>query len=149
MLSIEEELRLVLALHPCCCYLVAQSCLTLCDAMDCSLPGSSVHGILQARILGWVAISFSRGVFPARGLNPHLLHWQASSLPLSHPRSPCPPPPPPNCPIITVPRKRAESVWWTVTHSGTLRISHRTVSPPRAPWEVVGKKRIRETHQHD
>ena len=40
---------------------VAQLCLTLCDPMDCSLPGSSVHGILQARILEWVAISFSRG----------------------------------------------------------------------------------------
>ena len=40
---------------------VAQSCLTLCDPMDCSPPGSSVHGILQARILGWVAISLSRG----------------------------------------------------------------------------------------
>ena len=40
---------------------VAQSCLTLCDPMDCSLPGSSVHGILQARILEWVTISFSRG----------------------------------------------------------------------------------------
>ena len=40
---------------------VAQSCLTLCDPVDCSLPGSSVNGILQARILEWVAISFSRG----------------------------------------------------------------------------------------
>ena len=39
---------------------VAQSCLTLCDPMDCSPPGSSVHGILWARILEWVAISFSR-----------------------------------------------------------------------------------------
>ena len=39
--------------------LVAQSCLTLCDPMDCRLPGSSVHGILQARILEWVAIPFS------------------------------------------------------------------------------------------
>ena len=37
-----------------------QSCLTLCDPVDCSPPGSSVHGILQARILEWVAISFSR-----------------------------------------------------------------------------------------
>ena len=35
--------------------------LTFCDPMDCSLPGSSVHGILQARILEWVAVSFSRG----------------------------------------------------------------------------------------
>ena len=40
---------------------VAQSCLTLCDPMDCSLPGSSIRGILQARILEWVTISFSRG----------------------------------------------------------------------------------------
>ena len=36
-----------------------QSCLTLCNPMDCSLPGFSVHGILQARTLEWVAISFS------------------------------------------------------------------------------------------
>ena len=40
---------------------VAQSCLTLCDPMDCSLSGSSVHGIFQARVLEWIAISFSRG----------------------------------------------------------------------------------------
>ena len=39
--------------------LVAQSCPTLSDSMGCSLPGSSVHGILQARILEWVAIAFS------------------------------------------------------------------------------------------
>ena len=44
-----------------CCYvLVPRSCPTLCDAMDCSPPGSSVHGIFQARILEWVAIPFSR-----------------------------------------------------------------------------------------
>ena len=40
---------------------VAQSCPTLCDPMDCSLPGSSVHGIFQAIVLEWIAISFSRG----------------------------------------------------------------------------------------
>ena len=40
---------------------IAQSCLTLCDPMDCSSPGSSVHGIIQASILEWVAIPFSRG----------------------------------------------------------------------------------------
>ena len=40
---------------------VAQSCLTLCDPMDGSVPESSVHGIFQARVLDWVAISFSRG----------------------------------------------------------------------------------------
>ena len=38
---------------------VAQSCPTLCDPMDCSLPDSSVHGIFQARVLEWVAIAFS------------------------------------------------------------------------------------------
>ena len=43
------------------CVCVLQSCLTLCDPMDCSLLSSSVHGILRAGILEWVAISFSRG----------------------------------------------------------------------------------------
>ena len=42
-------------------HLVTQSGPTLCDPMDCNPPGFSVHGLLQARILGWVAISFSRG----------------------------------------------------------------------------------------
>ena len=51
-------------MHVCACVCVCvnvyvQLCLTLCDPMDCSLPGSSVHGILQARVLEWVAISFS------------------------------------------------------------------------------------------
>ena len=44
----------------CCCCLVIESCLTFCDPMDCSLTGLSVSGILQARILQWVAIPFSR-----------------------------------------------------------------------------------------
>ena len=44
-----------------CVRSVTQLCLTLCDPMDCSLPGSSIHGILQVRILEWVVISFSRG----------------------------------------------------------------------------------------
>ena len=39
---------------------VPQSCLSLCDPIDCSLPGSSIHGIFQVRILEWVAIAFSR-----------------------------------------------------------------------------------------
>ena len=39
---------------------LAQSCATLCDPMDCSLPGSSVHGIFQAIVLEWAAISFYR-----------------------------------------------------------------------------------------
>ena len=65
---------------------VLQWCPTLCDPMDCSLPGSSVHQISQTRILEWVAISFLQGIFPAQGSNWYLLcrlHWQADSLPLS------------------------------------------------------------------
>ena len=46
---------------------VAQPCPTLCDPVDCSLPGFSIHGILQARILEWVTISFSRGYSQPRG----------------------------------------------------------------------------------
>ena len=48
---------------------VAQLCPTLCDPLDCSLSGSSLHEILQARVLEWVAISFSRG-FPDPGTEP-------------------------------------------------------------------------------
>ena len=44
---------------------IAQSCPTLCDPMDCRLPGSSVHGIFQARVLEWGAIAFSRTVSEA------------------------------------------------------------------------------------
>ena len=51
---------------------VAQSCPTLFQPLNCSQPGSSVHGILQARILGLVAIPFSNGIFPIQGLNPGL-----------------------------------------------------------------------------
>ena len=43
--------------------LVSQLCPTLCDPMDCIPPGSSIHGIFQARILEWVAISFSKSIF--------------------------------------------------------------------------------------
>ena len=64
--------------------LVTQSRPTLCYPMGWSPPGSSIHGILQAQILEWVAISFSRGIFPTQESNPGLLHWQADSL-LSEP----------------------------------------------------------------
>ena len=56
----------------CVCVIVAQSRLTLCNPKDCSSPGSSVLGPLQACILEWVAIPFSRGVFPTQGMNPGL-----------------------------------------------------------------------------
>ena len=68
-----------------CCAKSLQSCLTLCNPVDCSLPHFFVCGILQARILEWVATLSSRGIFPTQGLNPcllSLLHWQVGSLPL-------------------------------------------------------------------
>ena len=55
----------LIPVHQYACMLI-QLCLTLCDPTDCSPPGSSVHGILQARILEWVAMPFSRGSFPPR-----------------------------------------------------------------------------------
>ena len=68
-----------------------QSSLTLCDPMNYSLPGSSVHWILQARVLEWVAIAILQWVFLTQGLNPcllYLLHWQVGSLPLAAPGGP-------------------------------------------------------------
>ena len=65
-----------------------QSCLTFCDLLDCTLPSSSVPEILQARMLEWVAIRFSRGSSQPRDLTPSLLHcWQILYY-LSHQRSP-------------------------------------------------------------
>ena len=64
--------------------LFAQSCLTLCDPVDCSLPGFSVHGILQARILEWVAISSSRGSSDP-GVEPGSPALQVGSLPSEPP----------------------------------------------------------------
>ena len=49
-----------------------------------SPPGSSVHGILQARILKWGCHFLLKGIFPTQGSNSHLLHWQVDSLPLNH-----------------------------------------------------------------
>ena len=63
-----------------CVRACTQSCPTLCNSMDCSPPGSSVHGILQARILEWVAISFSRGSSPPRVKSLRLSHFLYLSL---------------------------------------------------------------------
>ena len=65
----DKEAGLYLNRYYVCCALVSQSCLTLCDLMDCSPPGSSVHGILQASVLEWVAIPFSRGSSQLRDRN--------------------------------------------------------------------------------
>ena len=75
--------------------LVAQSCLTLWNSMDCSLPSSSVCGILQARIVEWVAIPFSRGSYWPRDQILHCsqilyhLHHQGSPQLYRHPLNPC------------------------------------------------------------
>ena len=58
---------------------VAQSCLALCDPMD-----YTVHGILQVRMLEWVAYSLLQGIFPTQGLNPGLLHYRQILHQLSH-----------------------------------------------------------------
>ena len=94
--------------------LVAQLCPTLCDPVECSLPSYSVHGILQARILEWISIPFSRvssrhrnwtqvshttgrfftawatgkGIFPAQGSNSVLCHCRWTFYKLSHQGSP-------------------------------------------------------------
>ena len=62
-----------------------QWCLTLCDPMDCSLPGSSVHGVFHGKNTVVVCHFLLQGIFPTQGLNPHLLrllNWQVGSLPL-------------------------------------------------------------------
>ena len=81
---------LTLCVRVCVCVLVGQLCPTLCDPVDCSPPGSSVRGILQARILEWVAIP-SPGGLPDSGIEP----WSASqadsfpSEPRGKPRLSC------------------------------------------------------------
>ena len=67
--------------------LVAQLSWTLCDPKNCSPPGSSVHGILQARILEWVANLFLQGIFLTQGLNSHLLPCRQILYCLSQQRS--------------------------------------------------------------
>ena len=61
-----------------------QSCLTLHGPIDCNPPVSSIHGIIQARILEWVAISFSRGL-PDLGIEPGSPSLQADALPSEPP----------------------------------------------------------------
>ena len=80
------------SLRPVCACSVAKSCLTLCDPVNCRMPGSSVHGIFLGKNFGVGCHFLLQGISPTQGSNPHLLcflHWQADSLPLSHLR--CPP----------------------------------------------------------
>ena len=69
---------------------VAQSCRTLCDPMDCSLPGSSTHAIFQARVLEWGAIAFSEEIVTHQVFLPRKFHGQRSLVgysPCSHKES--------------------------------------------------------------
>ena len=63
----------------------AQSPLALCNPTDCGPPGSSVHGILQENPGVGCHSLLQEGIFPTQGLNPHLLYWQADSLPSEPP----------------------------------------------------------------
>ena len=83
---IKERHFLAYRFSKCMC-MRAHLCLTFCNRVDCSPPGSSVHGILQSRRLDWVAGFLLQGIFPTQVSNLgllHLLHWQAHSLPLSY-----------------------------------------------------------------
>ena len=68
--------------------LVAQSCLTLCDSMDCSSPGSSVHGDSPGKNTGMGCHALLQGIFPTQGSNPGLLHCKQILYRLSHQGSP-------------------------------------------------------------
>ena len=77
-------------MYGCEMMLIVLSCvLTFCDSMDCSPPGSSVHGIFQSRILEWVTIFLLQGIFLTRDriYISCVSYWQADSLPLHHPGS--------------------------------------------------------------
>ena len=73
----------LLSLIACVC-LVHQSCPTLCDSMDCSSPGSSVHGNSPGKNIGVDCHPLLQGIFPSPGLNPHLLHCRQILYHLSH-----------------------------------------------------------------
>ena len=68
----------------CCCAKSLQLCPALYDPMGCSPPGFFVHGILQARILEWIAMPFSMGIFPTQGLNTGSPVWRQILYHLSH-----------------------------------------------------------------
>ena len=133
---------------------VAQSCPTLCDPIDYSLPRSSIHGISQARILEWVAIPFSRGSswlrdqtrvscsgsrFRDQTVSPCFLQWQPDSLPLAPPGTP-----PPLVINSTIIKRWNISDGWSRKDRGYIRRrSQRTsgwegYSLPRPEWQVRG-----------
>ena len=95
---------------------VVQSCPTLCDPMDCSLPGSSLHGIFPGKNTGVGCHFLLQGIFLSQGLSPHLLHWQVDSLPLSQLGSP----------QFSSVAQSCQTLWtpWTAAHQASLSISN-------------------------
>ena len=71
------------------CALVVQSCPTLCDPVNCSLQGSSVHGDSPGKNIGVSCRALLQGVFPTQGSNPDLLHCRQILYQLSYQGSPC------------------------------------------------------------
>ena len=86
----------------CAGYLVAQSCPTLCDSMNCSLPGSSDNGDSPGKNIGMGCHALLQGIFPTQGSNPGLLHCRQILYHLSHQGSPK---------ITTEAIKRITGVW--------------------------------------
>jgi len=91
--TLESMYTIICVLHEILCMhaKLLQLCLTLCNPRDSSLPDSSVHGILQARVLERVAMPSCKGSSCSQGLSPSLLcllHWQPTSLPLAPPEKP-------------------------------------------------------------
>ena len=116
----------------CKCAKSLQSYLILCDPMDGSPPGSSVHGILQARILEWVAVPSSRTAFQPRDQTPHLLcllHWQMGPLPLV---------PPGKLRISYNLNPTDGGAWWASVHEvakSRTRLSDFTFTHWRRKWQ--------------
>ena len=85
-----QQLTTTLCTYVCLC-VSRFSHVRLCNAMDHSLPGSSVHGVSPGKNTGVVCHALLQGIFPTQGLNLHLLyllHWQECGLPLAPPRNP-------------------------------------------------------------
>ena len=108
----------------CVCAKSLQECLTLCDPMDCSPPGSSVHGIFQASILEWIAISSSRGSSQPRA-HTHISCIQFSSVEsLNHVQ------------LFVMPWTKACQASLSITNSCTGRqiLYHCTPGKSMLPW---------------
>ena len=89
-----------------------------CSPVNCTSPGSSVHGIFQIRILN-TGVGFHtllQEIFPTQGLNPRLLHWQADSLPLSHKGSPVVR----RKPLLVETPQAWSRLWWAAKRSVAL-----------------------------